>query len=117
MLGAIVAIAVLVVFPVQVLTIAMLFAIATMTMSIYVLWQRLHPSTPAHRAALERRLPAVTGILLAAGTVVGLAWPTIVAPVAFGLTVASCLTLLGFELAAGRAADHDVRRQEHRSNA
>jgi hypothetical protein len=115
--GGFVAVAVFVVFPVQVLAIAMLLAIATMILSIYVVWQRLHPMAPARQAVVERRLPAVTATLVTAGIVLALAWPMVVAPVAFTLTVASCLTLLGFELAAGRSADDGSQRHGHRSRA
>jgi uncharacterized membrane protein YfcA len=116
--GGFVVVAVLVAFPVEALTIAMLLAIATMVMSIYVLWQRLHPLPPERRAVVERRLPAITGTLVAGGIVLALARPLLVAPVAFGLTVASCLTLLAFELAAGRStADQDDRHSEHQPEA
>lgn len=104
------------VFPVRVITVGMLVVIVTMAISIYVAWRGRHPMAPRRRAAVERGLSAGAATLLVAGTVLVAVWPMLVAPGAFALSVALCLTLLGFELAGGRSGGHGIHHHGHGPN-
>jgi O-antigen/teichoic acid export membrane protein len=96
----IVALVLLVMFPVQVLTIAMLVTVAMMVISIYVVWEHSHQLAPARRAVVERRLPLILGAGIAVGIGLVLAAPTTTASVAFALTLITCVTYVALDLSS-----------------
>ncbi len=108
--GAVVALLLLVVFPLQTLAVAMLVATAMLVMSIYVVWRHGHRQPPGRNAAIEHRLPQVTGALTAFGAVAALLFPATVATVAFVLMVLAACALFVLEL-----ADRGHRGSHHRA--
>jgi hypothetical protein len=105
-----VALLVLVVWPLQVLAIAMLVTAGFMTISIYAMFVQ-HGMVPARvRSRLNEQMPIAIAGLVVVGAVATMVWPTTLTPIVFGLLVLACIAWLASEWLLGR---HRHARDAH----
>ena len=91
---AAVALVVVIVWPLQVLALAILVTAGLMVMSIYGAFVEHGVISGSARVRFDRWLPVGLGVALVVGTMATLVWPTTVTPVSFLALVALCATWL-----------------------
>jgi hypothetical protein len=101
----------LLVWPLQVLAIAMLVTAGFMVISIYAAFVQ-HGMVPARvRSRLNERMPIAIAGIVVVGAVATMVWPTTLTPIVFGLLVLACVAWLASEWLLGHrhARDAHVR--------